>query len=403
MSMRKIEVLPTERLRASPSFVLAFTMDGRPYIAKETEPYIQFWLSERYRALLSMFSGRHGATVGDALDNALRLSNRVRDPAERQRLMAAVRDMREAGVLVSTREDTSRYDARIVQAYITHRPFPRELSDQIIRDGAIGPASRVLDLAEKPGDLALALARASDDVTLMELSKGFVSAARRRAKEAALNLAVVHESCNRLVFNDDAYDVITVSQALHWLDDVMVCRGICRVLRRGGSFFVVHANFDVDEEHPLSFVLGRRSVLGHQPEAAFADLVQALLLRLTLLFDALDSPQVHRIDPAQHWSASGGPALIVPARASLFRQRRPLGPGFLRGFLTERHIDASGMTPEAFWAEVETRCAGASAQALEGRFDWAVLQFTRGGPRAELGPLGELPVTEIGFDGPAQP
>jgi ubiquinone/menaquinone biosynthesis C-methylase UbiE len=403
MSMRKIEVLPTERLRASPSFVLAFTMDGRPYIAKETEPYIQFWLSERYRALLSMFSGRHGATVGDALDSALRLSNRVQDPAERQRLMAAVRDMREAGVLVSTREDTSRYDARIVQAYVTHRPFPRELSDQIIRDGAIGPASRVLDLAGGPGDLALALARASGDVTLMELSKGFVSAARRRAKEAALNLTVVHESCNRLVFNDDAYDVITVSQALHWLDDVMVCRGICRVLRRGGSFFVVHANFDVDEEHPLSFVLGRRSVLGHQPDAAFADLVQALLRRLTLLFDALDSPQVHRIDPAQHWSATGGPALIVPARASLFRQRRPLGPGFLRGFLTERHIDASGMTPEAFWAEVETRCAGASARALEGRFDWAVLQFTRGGPRAELGPLGELPVTEIGFDGPAQP
>ena len=84
MSMRKIEISPLERLRASPSFVLAFTMDGRPYIAKETEPYIQFWLSERYRALLSMFSGRHGATVGDALDNALRLSKRVRDPAERQ-------------------------------------------------------------------------------------------------------------------------------------------------------------------------------------------------------------------------------------------------------------------------------------------------------------------------------
>ena len=42
MSMRKIEISPLERLRASPSFVLAFTMDGRPYIAKETEPYIQF-------------------------------------------------------------------------------------------------------------------------------------------------------------------------------------------------------------------------------------------------------------------------------------------------------------------------------------------------------------------------
>ena len=38
---------PTERLRASPSFVQALTLDGRPYVAKETEPYIQYWLSER--------------------------------------------------------------------------------------------------------------------------------------------------------------------------------------------------------------------------------------------------------------------------------------------------------------------------------------------------------------------
>ena len=52
-----------ERLRASPNFVLALTMDGRPYVAQETEPYVQYWLNERYRVLLSLFSGRRGATV----------------------------------------------------------------------------------------------------------------------------------------------------------------------------------------------------------------------------------------------------------------------------------------------------------------------------------------------------
>ncbi len=63
MTARTAKSASALRLRASPSFVLAFTLDGRPYVAKETEPYIQYWLTERYRILLSMFSSRRGATA----------------------------------------------------------------------------------------------------------------------------------------------------------------------------------------------------------------------------------------------------------------------------------------------------------------------------------------------------
>lgn len=402
MPPRKLSTPSEPRLRASPSFALAFTLDGRPYIAKETEPYIQYWLSERYRVLLSMFSGRHGATISQAVDDALRLARKPRDATERKRLLAAVEDMRKAGVLVGTDADTSRYNARIVDAYVSHRPFPRELSDLIIASAPITAQSRVLDLAGGPGDLALALARAAGDVSLMELSKGFLAAARRRAKSQGLRLTTLHESCNRLVFNDDEYDVVTVSQALHWLDDVMVCRGICRVLRPGGSFFVVHAAFDVDDDHPLAFVLGRRSVLGHRADGSFADQVQALRHRLSLLFEALDSPQVHRIDLAQRWGEDDQPAgaRVVPTRVSLFRQQRPLGLGFARGFLTDHHIEATGMSSEAFWADVEARCQRATPASLQGRFDWGVLQFQRGG-QTDLGSMPEVPpVQDIGYHGP---
>jgi SAM-dependent methyltransferase len=288
----------------------------------------------------------------------------------------------------------------MVDAYLTHRPFPRELVELIVRSAPIFGSSRVLDLAGGPGDLAVALAQASNHVSLMELSRGFLTAARARAKRLGASLTTLHDSCNRLVYSDEGYDVVTVSQALHWLDDVLVCRGICRVLRPGGSFFVIHSAFDVDDRHPLSYVLGSKSALGHKVRQPFWSEVQPLLRRLTLLFDALDAPDLHRIDLAQQFEASGdGPApRIVPAGVSLFRQRRPMGLGFARAFLTPRHIEPTGRPPAEFWKDLEARCAAATPEQMVGTFDWAVLHFRRGGARAELAPLEACKVVEIGFE-----
>jgi SAM-dependent methyltransferase len=252
--------------------------------------------------------------------------------------------MRAAGVLVATADDTSRYDASIVDDYLTYRPFPQQLAEHIIRAAPIGRESRVLDLAGGPGDLACRLAQASDHVSLMELSRGFVGAAKARAKRLGVGLTALHDSANRLVHSDETYDVVTVTQALHWLDDVMVCRGLCRVLRPGGSFFVVHGAMEVDAAHPLAFLFGKQSVLGAKPDRPFVDEVRPLLRRLGLLFEALDAPDVGRVDLAQP-SSSIAAARIAPAGVSLFRQRRPFGIGFARAFLTQRHIEVTGTRP----------------------------------------------------------
>jgi 2-polyprenyl-3-methyl-5-hydroxy-6-metoxy-1,4-benzoquinol methylase len=404
MTVSRTKTAPTERLRPSPSFALTFTLDGRPYIAKETEPYIQYWLSERYRILLSMFSRRGGATTAEALEGYLRLTGAPRTGAEEKRLLRAIDDMREGGVLIGARDDVSRYGARIVADYLMHRPFPRELSDLIIRAAPVVRESRVLDLAGGPGDLALALARASDHVCLMELSKGFLAAARKRAKELGLDLTPIHDSANRLVFRDEEFDVVTVSQALHWLDDVLVCRGLCRKLRPDGSFFVIHAAFEVEDDHPLSFILGHRSILGEKARQDFAAEVRPLLRRLTLLFEALDAPDVQRIDISQHFDAAGAAPRprIAPAGVSLFRQRRPMGLGFARAFLTEDHIAATGKGPAAFWREVEARCAAAAPGQIIGTYHWAVLHFRRGGTRAASPPPDMSGVVEIGYHGPPE-
>jgi ubiquinone/menaquinone biosynthesis C-methylase UbiE len=393
-----------ERLRASPSFVQALTMDGRPYVAKETEPYIQYWLTERYRILLTMFSGRGGATAGAAIDGYIRLTRSGKGAAERGRLLKVVEDMRSAGVLISAREDVSRYSAKIVDAYLAHRPFPRDVSDFIIRSAPIARSSRVLDLAGGPGDLALLLAEACDDVALMELSRGFVNAASRNAKRRGLHLTAIHESCNRLVFQDDEYDVVTVAQALHWLDDVLVCRGICRVLRAGGSFFVVHSAINLADSHPLAYLLGNDSILGKKERKSFAAEVQPLFKRLTLLFEALDAPDVQRIDRAQQWNTGGAAhAAVVPAGVSFFRQRRPFGIGYARGFLTPQHVEVTGQSPQAFWQDAEARCAAAAPEQLLGTHEWAVLHFRRGGVAADIGPLEALPFDDIAFAAQAAP
>lgn len=376
-------------LRAAPGFVQALTMDGRPYVMQDVEPYTQFWLSERERLLLSVFSRRGGVRVEQAVQALLGLkglgtpaagTSDKKQALERRRIARAVAGMLQAGVLMRADDDTSRYSQRIVNDYVAHRPFPAPIAQMLVADAAIGPSTRVLDLAGGPGDLSLALARHSRHVSMMELSRGFIAAARRRARAQGLALQTVHDSCNRLPQRDDACDVITVSQALHWLDDVAVCRGVCRMLQAGGSFFVIHSAIDLADDHPLAYLLGHDSILGAKRRRPFATEVQALLRRLSLLFDAIDAPDVDRVDPT-HARGMADPAAgrIGFAGARFFDQQRPFDDGYARGFLTPRHIAVTGQDEGHFWADLDSRCKAAPGPAaMLGLHRWAVLHFQRG-------------------------
>lgn len=399
MAIRKSKSAPAERLRVSPAFALAFSQDGRPYVAKEVEPYVQYWLNDRYRILHSLFAVRGGATMKEAIEGYFRLTRAARSDAEKKRLVRAIEDMRGAGVLLGTHDDVSRYDAKMARDYLMHRPFPRELVEFIVKTAPVRAGSRVLDLAGGPGDLATQLAEFSNAVTLMELSRGFVSAARARAKRLGLKLDAMHESANRFMFMDDEYDVVTVSQALHWLDDVMICRGLTRTLRPDGSFFVIHATMDLPDSHPLAIVFGDRSILGHKDPRPFKAQVASLYTRLTLLLDALDAPDVQRHDPTQRWRQPGAPPVprIVPAGVSLFRQPRPFDLGYARAFLTSQHIGNAGHDPDEVWREIELRAAAASPEQMMGAFDWAILHFRRGGERYDAAAIADAPVKAIGY------
>jgi SAM-dependent methyltransferase len=384
------------KLRTSPNFALSQSADGRSFVIGEVEPYPQYWLSERERLLFALFGKRGGMDIAAASEAMLRLSDAGDTAAEHKRIARTIAGMREAEVLIEPAAELSRYGKDMARDYLEHRPFPPAVAARIAKLGGLTGTSHVLDLAAGPGSLALELARLTPHVTAMELSRGFVAAARAEAKRRGVELATINESCNRLVQLDDSFDCITISQAIHWLDDVMLVKGVCRNLAAGGSFFVIHGALTLPSAHPLSYILGDSTPLGDKPKAPFAEEVRALYARLALLFDALDAPDVARHDPG-HARQRGG--RIVGSSIELFRQQRPVDQGFARAFLSDSHIAALGQERGAFWRDLESRCDAATAKDRIGTQEFAVLQFSRNGARLDAADWRPAEPAVIGYPG----
>jgi SAM-dependent methyltransferase len=354
-----------QRLRLSPFFSIAVDPSGRSYVAQDTEPYAQYWLTRRYCLLLSLFYGQRGRQPSEAIDAYLRLER----PAGRPQaaLRRAVAQMLGAGILVGSEDDASRYDRDVVDDYLRYRPLPRAIAAYLIRKGRVAPGRRVLDLAGGPGELAVELAQTGADVSLLELSQAFVKAAARRAKDASVRLTLLHDSCHRLLYREEKYDTVIISQALHYVDDVALSRSLYRVLDEGGRFFVIAPTLELAKDHPLTEI--------YKAERSFSETVDGLRRRLTLLFRALDPGATDRWD----WVPKGPPIVFESART--FQRRRPLPLGFARAFFTKRHVEeyaiAQGVDEAAFWPYLMKRYEAAAPESLLATERWAVLHFRR--------------------------
>ncbi len=109
---------------------------------------------------------------------------------------------------------------------------------------------------------------------------------------------------------------------------------------------------------------------------------------------------MQRIDPARRFAAVAGEvARIAGARTALFCQRRSMGIGFARAFMTPRHVEASGLEPLVFWRQLEAGCAHATADALIATQHWAVLHFRRGSATFDDASLDDA-ATDIGCTAP---
>jgi SAM-dependent methyltransferase len=133
------------------------------------------------------------------------------------------------------RDAAQGFDAN-ADAYEAARPsYPAEAVAHIVGHGAIGPGRRVLDLAAGTGKLTRLLVPTGAEVVAVEPVAGM----RDRLVRSLPDVEVHDGTAESLPLADRAFDAVTVAQAFHWFDAPVALAEVRRVLRPGGSLFLV--------------------------------------------------------------------------------------------------------------------------------------------------------------------
>ena len=116
----------------------------------------------------------------------------------------------------------------------------RPLRRRVAALARVGPGQTVLDVATGTGEQAMAFAAASATVTGLDIAPAMLARARRKNRRACLSY--VEADASALPFEDDRFDVASVSFALHEMPANLatrVLREMGRVVRRAGRIVVV--------------------------------------------------------------------------------------------------------------------------------------------------------------------
>ena len=114
----------------------------------------------------------------------------------------------------------------------------------------------VLDVGCGTGTQAIAAWRRSQpggSVVGVDISEKMLAAARRKARRAGLDVAFHHADVAQLAFEDDRFDVVTITTVMHMVPQGRrrLCLGeASRVLRRGGRLLLIdYAGDPEDRRH----------------------------------------------------------------------------------------------------------------------------------------------------------
>ncbi|MGH7913738.1 MAG: class I SAM-dependent methyltransferase [Candidatus Binataceae bacterium] len=127
-------------------------------------------------------------------------------------------------------------------------PYPAALLDDLL---ARSPSrTHVLDIACGPGRICLALADRFDEVWGIDLEPEMIATARRRAADAGLsNVRWITGKAETLDAPADAFDLITIGEAFHRLDQRVVAANAFAWLKPGGLIATMGgANFFQGEQ-----------------------------------------------------------------------------------------------------------------------------------------------------------
>lgn len=104
----------------------------------------------------------------------------------------------------------------------------------LLREHAIEPGSRVLDLGCGTGIVAARLVSAGCVVTGADVSEPMLAYARSVVPKATF----VTAAAERLPFEAESFDAATCAQAFHWFDQARALEELSRVVRPGGTIAV---------------------------------------------------------------------------------------------------------------------------------------------------------------------
>ena len=109
---------------------------------------------------------------------------------------------------------------------------------------------RILDVATGTGMVAFALAQRGAEVTALDQSAAMLAVARRRTPPSAGRVEFVTGEAEHLPFADGAFDALTFTYLLRYVDDpAATMRELARVVRPGGLIGMVE--FGVPENPML--------------------------------------------------------------------------------------------------------------------------------------------------------
>jgi demethylmenaquinone methyltransferase/2-methoxy-6-polyprenyl-1,4-benzoquinol methylase len=197
--------------------------------------------------------------------------------------------------------------ARIAPGYDTFNAvasfgIDRSWRRVLVRDAALTPDSRVLDLAAGTGDLSLALARQGRPASVLgtDFSPEMLEVAKRKAAsyDGGTELTFEVRDAQALSLPDGSFDVVTVAFGVrNFPDRAANFREVLRVLKPGGRYLVLEFSrppfapfralyhFYLDVAIPLigglltrdraSFVYLNRSIKAFPAQDALADELRA--------------------------------------------------------------------------------------------------------------------------------
>ncbi|OAF02922.1 methylase [Bradyrhizobium centrolobii] len=129
-------------------------------------------------------------------------------------------------------------------------PYPPEYFRSVAQKLALSKECALIDLGTGPGLLALGFAPYVGRIVGVDPEPEMLDAARRAAVRAGWDLALIESTAETLPPDIDAFDVVTIGRALHWMDRAPALALFERLVPHGGAIVVCASFSTADGRNP---------------------------------------------------------------------------------------------------------------------------------------------------------